>query len=61
MKDLKFPILFHGSPLNKIIYENFSYHAIAKWELLHKDHDFPRNIQKKILKQFRFAFKSEKF
>ena len=56
-EELNFPTLFYGSPRHKIIYENFSCHAIAKWELLHKNLDFARNIQNIFLKQLRFAFK----
>ena len=44
-EELNFPTLFYGHPRNEKMYNNFSYHKIAKWGLLHQSHDFSTNIQ----------------
>ena len=44
-EELNFPTLFYSYPQNQKIYDNFSYHDVAKWELLHKNHDFERDNQ----------------
>jgi hypothetical protein len=44
-EELNYPILFSGHPRDEKTTKNFSYHQIASWEILHKNHDFATNIQ----------------
>jgi hypothetical protein len=44
-EELNYPTLFSGHPRDEKITKNFSYHQIASWEILHKNHDFATNIQ----------------
>ena len=39
-EELNLPTLYYGHPQNENINENFSYHHITNYEILHKDHDF---------------------
>jgi hypothetical protein len=44
-EELNYPTLFSRHPRDEKITKNFSYHQIASWEILHKNHDFATNIQ----------------
>jgi hypothetical protein len=42
-KELNFPTLLHGNPLNLTISFKKSYQQIAQWELLHKSKNLSTN------------------
>jgi hypothetical protein len=54
-EELNYPTLFSGHPRDEKITKNFSYHQIASWEILHKNHDFATNIQNIFFKAFKLC------
>ena len=59
-EELNFPTLFYGYPRNQNIYDKFFQHAIAKWEFLHKNHDFAQNIQNIFFKAIKICIQKVK-
>lgn len=59
-EELNHPTLFYGHPRNENINENFSYHQIASWEILHKDHDFATNIENIFFKAIKICIQKVK-
>jgi hypothetical protein len=43
-KEMNFPTLFYGDPCPSDITEQFSYHKIVRWELLHSSDDLSYHI-----------------
>jgi hypothetical protein len=54
-EELNYPTLFLGHPRDEKITKNFSYHQIASWEILYKNHDFATNIQNIFFKAIKLC------
>ena len=52
-EEMSFPTLFYGEKRPYDISTNFSYQKIARWEVLHKEHDFAYHITNLFYKAIR--------
>ena len=54
-EELNYPTLFYDHLRNER-FKKLSYHEIARWNILHKSHDFTTNIQNIFFKAIKIYF-----
>ena len=59
-EELNYPTLFYGNLQKDNIIKKNSYHQIASWEILHKNHDFATNIENVFFKAIKICIQKVK-